>query len=392
MEKEKIINLFLERGMFIDREGLDHFQENPEQVDTFIERVKQLEERPKTVSIVLIKKLLEAPPVGIEEIKKVVPPKKNISVDDVSKILVGRYERIQKYFSNRIDLVNPISINKIREKAMRFSLIVMVKEKNEGNKTLEVEDLTGEAIVHVDNEAFDFVLPDEVLGIVCEKTNEMIEAVNILWPDIPLKREIPKLEEDVYCMFLSDLHLEQDFESKTKKILKEIQSLKYKQLYIFLFGKNSTDREQLEKFVRLLPVNVKVIIIHDSEKFEVENTLCFLSPVFLSIGRKINLLLCDGGQLSPYKEILNGKKPEEIMLNLLKVRHLDPVFRTERVLDEDRLLIDTIPDIFVSGNFGPAGMMNYKGTTIVSCGNFLSEPVYWIVGLRTRESIKINFT
>lgn len=392
MEKGEIVNFFLEKGLTLNPEGLDYFHKNPEQIDIFFERAKQLEGKPTTVDIEMIKNLLETAPVEIEEIKKSAPIRKAISVDDISRILTERYEKIQRYFSNRIDLVNPISINKITQKAKRFSLVVMVREKNEREQTLEVEDLTGETIIHVDSKMFELIVCDEVLGIVCEKKDDRIEAVSILWPDIPLKREITKIEGDVLCMFLSDLHLEEDFEGKTKKILREIESLGSKQAYIFLFGENASSKKTLENFVREMPSNINVIIIHNSERFEIENTLCFSSPAFLRIRKKINLLMCDKKHLSFYKELWKGRRSEEIMLNLLKMRHLDPIFKPEKALEEDRFIIDTVPDIFISGNFDSAGIMNYKGTTIISCGSFPSEPLYWIVNLRTRESIKINLT
>jgi DNA polymerase II small subunit/DNA polymerase delta subunit B len=391
MEKEEIVNLLLERGMSIDPKGLDYFYQKPEQIDSFFEKIEKMEEKPTTISFELIKDLLETLPAEIEVVKPSVPSKKIILVDDISRMLVERYEKIQKYFSTRIDLVNPISINKITQKTKRFSLVVMVKEKDEKNKMLVVEDLTGETSVHVSNNtAFDLIVSDEVFGLLCEKNDDTIEVVNTLWPDIPLKREIPKTEKDTYCVFLSDLHLEQDFEEKTKKILKEIEVLNAHYIYIFLFGENTHDKEMLKKFVKNLPPNNKAVVIqNNSEIFEIENVLWFSSPVVLNIEKRIRLLLCDGKQFSFYKNLWSTKKSEEIMLNLLKKRHLDPVFKFEKALLEDRYVIDGVPDIFVSGNFNSPGMLNYKGTTIISCGSFPAEPVYWVVNLRTRESIKM---
>lgn len=392
MEREKIVSLFLGSGMSIDPRGLEFFHENPQQLDIFFEKIKKLEEKPMTIDLEFIKKILDVSPTNIEEVKKVATEGRLLTVDDVSRIFAERYARIQKYFSNRIDLVNPISINKITGKTMRFSLVVMIKEKDERNLTLGVEDLTGETTIQVNSTIFNQVVCDSVIGILCEQTNNKIEGMNILWPDIPLKREIPKSNEDICCMFLSDLHLEENFEEKTEKILKEINALNCKKLYLFLFGKNFSHRDVLENFVVEFPQNVQLILIHGSEKFDSEKVLCFSSPAFLNIDKKINLLLCDGTRFSDYGNIRNGKKPEEIMLNLLKMRHLDPIFKIENLLEEERLTIDIVPDIFVSGSFGPAGNMNYKGTTILSCGNFPSEPVYWIVGLSSRQSIKVNFS
>jgi len=388
MEKKQIVGLFLERGLTIDPKGLDYFYENPEQLDVFLEKINQQKIKPTSINLEVIKNTLETSAIKIKEAK--IFTNKTISVNDVSRILTERYEKIQKYFSKRIDLVNPISINKISEKTKRFSLIIIVREKDEKDKMLLVEDFTGETNVLVDNTSFNSILCDEVLGMVCEKYDNKIKAINILWPDIPLKREISRTEEDVCCIFLSDLHLEQDFEEKTDNLLKEIQQLNYKQLYVFLFGKNASEKKTLEDFITKLPSNSKTFIIKNNESIATENTTQISSPAILTIEKKINLLLCDGEQFAFYKGLWGDKSPEDMMLELLKKRHLDPVFEIKKASLEDIFIIDTVPDIFVSGNFGQPGMKNYKGTTIISCGSFLSEPVYWIVNLRTRENIKIS--
>jgi len=386
MEKKQIVSLFLERGISLDPKGLDYFYEHPEQIDVFFEKTNA--NRPTTADLVFIRNILEESNIEIIEQKEIIS--KTISVNDISKILIERYEKIQKYFSNRSDLVNPISINKITPNTKNFSLVVIVREKDEKNKTLLVEDLTGETIVNVDEPIFDSILQDEVLGIICEKNNE-IRATNVLWPDIPLKREIPKTEEDICCVFLSDLHLEQGFEEKVNKILRGIQQLKYQQLYIFLFGKNFSERKTAEEFMKKIPTGSRIFIIkNNSTSFNIENTTQLSSPVILIIEKKISLLLCDGNQFIFYKNIWKDKRTEDVMLDLLKRRHLDPVFGIEKASMEKYLIINTVPDIFVSGSFGESGMKNYKGTTIMSCADFSSEPICWVVNLRTRESLKTS--
>lgn len=391
MKKEEIVNFFLQKGLNIDPSGLEYFYENPEEIKKFLEKTEKMDKKPTMVNLEVIKKLIKEGYDKIEVIKKFPTPMKKVSVDDISKNLAERYEKIRKFFLNRIDLVNPISINKITPKTRRFSLVAMVREKNEENKTILVEDMTGEITTHINNLNFDSIVTDEVLGLTCERNDDRIEVVGVLWPDIPLKREISRLEEDVYCMFLSDLQLNQEFDSKAKKILGEIRQLTYKQLYIFLFGDKSTDNKSIERFVEKLPEKCKVIVIYSpANPIETKNANYFSSPSFLTVGGKINMLLCDGELFSIYKSLWNKKKPEEVMLNLLKKRHLDPIFKPEKLFMEDHLMIEPVPDIFVSGNLGSPGILNYKGTTIISCGGFSTEPLYWILNLRTRESIKIS--
>lgn len=380
MEKEKLIDIFLKKGLMVDSESLDFFSKNPEQVNIFLERIKD-KEKPSIIKLDFVRSLLKTEP-EIKEIKKNRLEKKIFSIDDISRILLERYEKIKSFFSYRMDIVNLISINKISEKTRKFSLIVMVREFDKKNKTAVVEDITGETTVFSPNDEFNFLVQDEVLGLVCEKNNDRIEVLKILWPDIPLKREIATLEENIYCIFLSS----QTFFEKEEKLMKKISELKYKQIYIFPFF-CSYNKKEVENLRKELPLNMIFVPIFGS-KVETENTL-FSTPVFLTIKEKVKLLFSDGRKLSSYDGIL-GEKTEEIMLNLLKKRHLDPVFSMEKAMLEDFLLIDPVPDIFVSFNSKSSGLVNYKGVTIISCGS--SEQICWIVNLKTRESLKIDLT
>ncbi|MEM5829228.1 MAG: hypothetical protein QW040_00740 [Candidatus Aenigmatarchaeota archaeon] len=377
MEKEKIVDIFLKRGLMIDQDSLDYFSRNPEQVKIFLEKIVKMEV-PPVVKIDLIKSILEE--VEIKEIKKKALNVKNFSVDDISRILLERYEKIKSFFSYRMDIVNLISINKITEKTKKFSLIVMVRDINKENKSAVVEDFTGEISVFFKNNFFGQIVQDEVVGLVCEKTNDKIEVTNVLWPDVPLRRKVANLEEDVYCFFI----LGKWIKEYEKKILEEISKINYKKL-IFLFVE-SYEKKQIEELKEKLPINTKLILI-TKEKLELEDVTSFSPPAFLLINGKVNLLLCDGKMFSPYKNIL-GERTEEIMLNLLKKRHLNPIFTIERVLEEDCFLIEPVPDIFLSFDFGTSGLINYKGTTIISSGS--SERIFWIVNLKTRENLKID--
>lgn len=391
MERQEIINMFLEKGMAIDPKGLQHFCEKPEQLGIFFEKIQSSETKPAIISMDVIKQLLEETQkqVEIRDMKKHVHVEKTASVENISRVLIERYEKIQRLFAERADLVDTISVNRIGAQTKRFSLIVMVREKDEKNKELVVEDLTGETSVHVTSPNFDLILCDEVIGLVCEKNDDRIDAVNIIWPDIPLKKEIQRTDGDVYCVFISGIGVKQEFELGAKHILEKIEQLRNKQVYIFLL--DDVDKNVIEGFAKELPSNARLILIQKCEGgCDIGGAMAFPSPAFLEVGEKVKMLLCSGEQFSFYKESWKNRKPEEVMLNLLKKRHLDPLFRNEKIFQDNIFVIDAVPDIFVAGNFGSSGMMNYKGTTMISCGDFSSERVYWIVNLRTRECIKTN--
>ncbi|MEM5855105.1 MAG: hypothetical protein QW472_02170 [Candidatus Aenigmatarchaeota archaeon] len=345
-----------------------------------MEKVKKLERQPVIITLDFVKSLEKS--YEIEEIKKDGAKKTTLSIEDLSNFLVERYEKIKSFFSYRLDVVNLISINKINEKTKKFSLIVMVREIDRENKIAFVEDLTGEISVRVLNDLIDFLVQDEVVGLFCEKKDEEIQVTNVFWPDIPLKRTIGKLEEDILCLFVSEVAFEENYE----EILKEISKLNFKFLFIFLFL-NKILEEKLKVFKEKIPPNSKLVLISNAKQ-NFDDILCFSSPAFLVLDKKIVFLLVDGKIFSNYKNL--GKDCVEIMLNLLKKRHLNPIFKIENLSLEDRYLVDPIPDIFVSANFGNSSLINYKGTTIISCGS--SEKLFWIVNLKSRENLKISLT
>jgi len=381
MEKKELMEIFLKKGLIIDLESLEYFFKNPEQIEIFLKKIEG-EKIPSIIKIDFLKSILESKEIEVKEIKKKIFEKKSVSVNDITQMLIERYEKIKSFFSYRMDIVNLISINKISEKTKKFSLITMVKEIDRKNKTAIVEDLTGETLVFFPNNFLNFVVQDEVVGLVCEKNNDRIEVLNVLWPDIPLNRKVASLERNVCCVFVSEKVLEENME----KFLKEISKTECESFLIFLFL-GAYDEKKIENLKKALPLNSKLVLIKKGS-FE-QNEKFFTAPVFLSVEDKVKILVCDGHIFTSYQGIL-GEKTEEIMLSLLKKRHLDPIFSVEKIALEDRFIVDPVPDIFVSFDFGSSGLINYKGTTIISCGS--SEKMFWIVNLKSRESLKIDLT
>jgi DNA polymerase II small subunit/DNA polymerase delta subunit B len=114
-------------------------------------------------------------------------------------------------------------------------------------------------------------------------------------------------------------------------------------------------------------------------------------PSLLEIGG-VSILLMQGEFLENYQKIFDVS-PEAAAVNMLKKRHMNPTFEFNRkIYKDDPFFLDEIPDILVFTHFRKPGTANYKGTTVISNGSFSTEPIYWIINLKTRETIKINFT
>jgi DNA polymerase II small subunit/DNA polymerase delta subunit B len=91
-----------------------------------------------------------------------------------------------------------------------------------------------------------------------------------------------------------------------------------------------------------------------------------------------------------YTKILN-KNLEQTVFSLLKKRHLDPIVDSTNIRPEDNYLLDPIPDLIITQSTNPQ-YFNYKGTTVLFTGNFINNPNFWEINLKTREIFKISFT
>lgn len=389
MDKEKIIKTFLDKGCQIDPESLSFFSENPEKLDIFFERTKNLA-LPAAINLSFVEPMVEQEVEVLNEFEERTSGN-TLTVEGLTKFFAGRYEHLKKNLAGRLELVNLISINKITPKTKKFSLIVMVKEKD--GSSLLVEDFTGETNVCVQDSAINQVVTDEVIGTVCEKENETINTKKIIFPEIPLKREIAKTERDAYALFLSDMFLDQ--KNNSKKIIERIKSINCEKLYVFILGNVSSREEDIRNFFDCLPENTYKIFLkgETDPNVKMESNSFSSSAALIKIENKILVLICNGKMFSNYKKIWEDQPSEGVMLNLLKKRHMNPIFDfNKKISVEDTYIIDMVPDIFVSSNFDKPGTTNYKGTTIISNGSFLTEPIYWLINLKTRETIKMDFT
>ena len=88
-----------------------------------------------------------------------------------------------------------------------------------------------------------------------------------------------------------------------------------------------------------------------------------------------------------------GKTIDAALLNLLKMRNIDPLVNHKKeIYENDPFLIEIVPDIIVAGNVFEPTQVNYKSTTILTNGSFTNIPIFWLVNLKNREIIKLDFT
>lgn len=357
MDKSEIVRLFITKGYQLSGDALSLFESSPEKIGPFLEKKY---DKPFVTAEVVNKTLsTDTRPTLISNFKS---DRTGMSVSDMNNMLLHKYAKISDIFVKKPGMENLISVNKISEESRKFSVIVMLREVDEANRTLLVEDPTGSATMYLSDEVvgeMKYLIEDEVVCLVCDNEESSENKVTkILFPDIPMQTSIKSTPEDVYCVFLS--HLTELSPAQTEKLTKTIGNMVGKKI-IFVIDGADMSIEGAEK----------VVMGRD-----------FPDPSIIDVGG-VRILVV-GSQVIQRQLDRLSVSLENAMVALAKKRDMSPGVGP---LD---MSIDQVPDIFVSGP-GLPGSMNYKGSTFISIGD-PSRPVFWCVNLKTRENIKIDLS
>lgn len=411
-------------------------------LNTILEEVKEEEkytlekESTKENNVIIIKEYQE--------------DEKKREIQDFVKYFKHRYNFLKEILQGRIELRNPISINRLsnKNKGEPISLIGIVIDKRttkNGNISVTLEDPTGttNVLINKDKEAYTTaknIVLDEVIGVNGRYGNNVIFANSILFPDIPLSKELKKSKDDSYAVFISDLHvgskmfLPEDFKKfidwmngkygnpEQKEITKKIK-------YLFIVGDlvdgvgiypeqdKELDikdiREQYKKcaeYIAKIREDIKIIICpgnHDalriaepqpklSQKFakplyELKNVTMVTNPSIVNIASTkefsgFDVLLYHGYSFDYYANNVdvirtNGgyDRADFIMQFLLQKRHLAPSHGSTLYIPDtkkDPLIITEIPDFFITGHIHKANIGNYKNITTICCSCWQSKTTF----------------
>jgi len=494
---ENILKFFLSKGFLLDKEMLDFFSElkDDEIADKIASKIKMISGE-KLITKHLInnnfdklkqvfteldknkKRLVEKYFVNISvsvEVKKEtsIENKEVTKSEDFGDILRGsvkilsspilsaqkleakdfiryfrsRYNFLREIVQQRHELDNLISIDKITGNK-NFSLIGIVMNKiitKNKNVILEVEDLTGSTKLLITQNKEEIykkskeILMDDVVGFRCSGTKDFIYVNDVIYPDSFL-RERHRLEDDIYCIFISDIHVGsgnfleaqfnkfiewlngKDCDEKEKVVLRKIR-------YLFIVG-DSIDgvgvypgqekflkikdiREQyvkLAEFLKKIPKHISIIHCpgqHDSvrvaepqppvgEDFakplhEIENLHLVSNPSLVEIGARkdnpgIKVLMYHGASMhdliNNIEELRLSKAqttPARVVKHFLLRRHLSPSHGESTYIPdahEDSLVIREVPDIIVTGDLHRADIDKYNGILIVCCSCWQSMTAF----------------
>jgi DNA polymerase II small subunit len=312
-----------------------------------------------------------------------------------------------------------------------------VKTTSNGHRLIELEDESEIAmcialnnnreILNLANE----VVLDEVIGIrgQLSKNGDLVVIKSIVYPDISIQNERHKADVPLYAAFLSDVHIgskqfmEDEWQAFLRWINGEIGNSRQKDVagkikYLVIPGDvvdgigiyPQQDKElsivdvyrqyeALAEQLRLIPDHVSMIIQpgnHDAVRpaepqptFEKEiqdlfsgmNMTFVGNPCYFSL-HGVEILSYHGQSLLDYAtniQHLKYNEPVEIMKVMLRKHHLAPTYGGYTPLAPehfDYMVINRIPDIFVTGHVHLAQISDYRGITLINASSWQTQTTY----------------
>ena len=482
MIREEIIKEIVEKGILLDSEVIDLVPDNLGSIflDFLCERVNNKFLSKNDFHYILNeynKRFVFNTDFNVELVHIYNDNFKKKEVQDFVKYFRNRYESIKNILIKRIELQSVISVIRLRDKREgdRVSLIGLVLEKSitkSGNCILRLEDTTGIIDVLIGKnkenlvEIVDEIVLDEILGVVGVLGKNIVFCNEIIFPDIPLNKELKRCDDEIYAAFIGDIHyglnqfLEEEFSNFIDWInsdygeQKEIAS---RLRYLFIVGdlvdgigvypgqeddlKIKDIVKQYEGISLLLSrinSNVKIIICggnHDAMRiaepqplfdkkiceclYKLDNVYLVTNPSLVNI-HKINgflgfdVLIYHGYSFIYYSDAVNSirmkggqERSDLVMRLLLKKRHLAPAHGSNLYIPDNRydpLVIDKIPDFFISGHIHRIMVDNYKNVSLFNCSCWTTQTKDMekrgivphpakvpVVNLKTRDVRIINF-
>ncbi|MBW3583106.1 MAG: DNA-directed DNA polymerase II small subunit [Euryarchaeota archaeon] len=335
--------------------------------------------------------------------------------------------------------VEKVSTGGPREVAM-IGMVTENRLTPNGHRILQLEDETGMApLLVANNERTDpqlmvaagLLVPDEVIGVIGRKTakGDLVIVEDIIRPDIPFNTERRHAEVPLAAAFLSDIHvgsdlfLEKNFHQVIKWLNGETGNSREREMagrikYLVLpgdmvdgigiypgqdkhlkVGDIYDQYSYLSRLLESLPDHLEVIVQpgnHDAvrpiepqpafdkdvtEKFDPVNATFIGNPAVLSLDG-VRVLSYHGCSLMDFATAVQGLEhhdPLPIMEEMLKCRHMAPIYGQSTPLapeHKDYMVIETIPELFVTGHVHTFDTREYRGVQMMNCSTWQAQTDY----------------
>ena len=377
---------------------------------------------------------------------KLKPPKAKNGTTKEGEIVVKVYEnyfksrlkKIRRILRENSEVSGVIDIGKLSyvnpEGDVTIIGLVNSKRETRNGYMFEVEDLTGIIKVFIGRNKEDYkkafeIMPDSVVAFKGRYSKRGIFfAENIYLPDVPLyKREKPPLEEKVYAVLISDIHVgsnkfcekafmkflewlngnvntkaEEEIVSRIKYLIIAGDVVDGIGIYPGQYNELSIPDvfDQYEALANLLssvPEHITMFIgpgNHDAARtalpqpefyreyakplYELKNAVIISNPAVIDLHGREFLIVHGRGieDVVSYVPNMSHHKPVKPMVQLLKLRHLAPTFGGKVPIapdPEDLLVIESVPDLVQMGHVHVLDYQIYRGVFLINSATWQAQ-------------------
>ncbi|MGI6008800.1 MAG: DNA-directed DNA polymerase II small subunit [Methanomethylophilus sp.] len=351
------------------------------------------------------------------------------TIQDFTAYFRSRYNLLKKIIMQRRDFYGANTIERAKSLDRQTNIIGMiyeVRQTRNGHTMLTVEDETGTISVFINKDspaAQNIYINDEVVGITGKRAerSDLFIADNVVRPEIPKNHAWEPSDSTSSVAFLSDIHIgsKEFLKNGWEKMISWLKANAYDMglSYIVMPGDvvdgigaypgQEADLEiadiyrqydTLAEYVKEIPDDIKIVMHpgnHDacrlaepqpalSEEYVHgfdSNVILTGNPIRLKIeGRKVTSY--HGKSIDDFISAVRGMSyddPLAVMREMAMRRHLAPMYGMRNALapeKKDYLVMEEIPDIFVTGHVHGAGSMDYRGVKMINASTWQAQTDY----------------
>jgi len=349
------------------------------------------------------------------------------TIEDFGRYFRHRFQVLAGMLRSRREFQGAQDIARARRSTREVRIIGMVanaRATKRGHRILELEDETDRISVLVpsDSQGGEAYVPDEVLGVIGTSNERgLLIAKSLVRPDMPATafRGAPS---HLRAAFVSDLHVGSKtfLEEKWAKFIEWMngsdpvaRSIRYlvasgdlvdgigvfpNQDEELVIDDIYAQYEALAARFADLPDHVTCIAIpgnHDAvrpaepqpalpgsiQRLFDSNVLFVGNPCVVSLSG-VRTLLYHGRSMDDFVSTIPGmsyQRPLDAMRTMLQMRHLAPIYGGKTPIApeaQDHLIVEEVPDIFVTGHVHAVGVDRYRGTVLVNASTWQAQTAY----------------
>jgi len=347
------------------------------------------------------------------------------NVIDFAKLFNDRFSALKKILIRRRELSGLATIakaKKVRRDIKFIGMINDVRTTKNGHTMLDLEDEEDkiQVLLMKGSKSIDTFVKDEVVGVVgsFSKDGEIVVAKEIVRPEVPMNSGMTPNGSDSIVAFVSDIHVgsaeflgkEWDrFISWLNKdpVAKDVRYIVVPGDLVDGIGIYPDQEDELviedvyaqytelARLMKGIPERIKIVMMpgnHDAvrlaepqpalpesiTKMFDARTRFVGNPCYMEIeGRTI--LAYHGRSMDDFISgihALSYNDPAEIMREMLRRRHMAPIYGERTAIapeQKDYLVIDQVPNIFVTGHVHACAVAEYRGIKLINASAWQSQ-------------------